>query len=98
MLWDDYAARMGIVNHLGIDVAKIAVSVAIAAISWRFVEQPLMSLKDRFGYQRNAAPAGFGEAREQGPCVTAVNALTPTLRTGSTGTPALTPASKRELV
>ena|SRR5271165_2068062 len=70
MLWDDYAARMGIVNHLGIDVAKIAVSVAIAAISWRFVEQPLMSLKDRFGYQRDAAPAGFGEAREQGPRVT----------------------------
>ena len=70
MLWDDYAARMGIVNHLGIDVAKIAVSVAIAAISWRFVEQPLMSLKDRFGYQRDAAPAGFGEGREQGPRVT----------------------------
>jgi peptidoglycan/LPS O-acetylase OafA/YrhL len=70
MLWDDYAARTGIVNHLGIDVAKIAVSVAIAAISWRFVEQPLMSLKDRFGYQRDAAPAGFGEGREQGPRVT----------------------------
>jgi len=52
-------------------VAKIAVSVADAAISWRFVEQPLLSLKDRFGYQRDAAPAGFGEGREQGPCVTA---------------------------
>jgi len=66
MLWDDYAARMGIVNHLGIDVAKTAVSVAIAALSWRFVEQPLLSLKDRFGYQRDAAPAGFGAGREQG--------------------------------
>ena len=66
ILWDDYASRTGIVNHLGIDVAKIAVSVAVAAISWRFVEQPLMSLKDRFGYQRAAAPAGFAEGREQG--------------------------------
>ena len=70
MLWDDYAARMGIVNHLGIDVAKAVVSVAIAALSWRFVEQPLLSLKDRFGYQRDAAPTWFREGREQGTRVT----------------------------
>ena len=68
-------SQNGIVNHLGIDVAKIAMSVAIAAISWRFVEQPLMSLKDRFGYQRDAAPAGFGEGHEQAPRVTALAGL-----------------------
>ena len=46
MLWDDYAARMGIENHLGIDLAKTVVSVGIAALSWRFVEQPVLSLKE----------------------------------------------------
>ena len=51
--------RMGIENHLGIDLAKTAVSVAIAALSWRFVEQPILSLKDRFGYQRDAEAQGF---------------------------------------
>jgi len=71
MLWDDYASRMGIANHLGIDMAKTGVSVAIAAFSWRFVEQPLLSLKDRFGYQRDAARSGFAEGRERVPRLTA---------------------------
>jgi peptidoglycan/LPS O-acetylase OafA/YrhL len=58
MLWDDYAAKGGIENHLGIDLAKTAISVAIAALSWRFVEQPILSLKDWFGYQRDAEAEG----------------------------------------
>ena len=74
MLWDDYAIRMGIANHLGIDLAKTAVSVAIAALSWRFVEQPILSLKDWFGYQPGARAAGF-EGGKQGPRVAAPTSL-----------------------
>jgi peptidoglycan/LPS O-acetylase OafA/YrhL len=59
MLWDDFAARAGIVNHLGFDLAKAGVSVLIAVLSWEFVERPLLSLKNLFAYQQAANPYGL---------------------------------------
>lgn len=50
-LWDDVAIRWGLQSHLGCDLAKATVSLAVAALSWRFVERPILSLKDRFRYQ-----------------------------------------------
>jgi peptidoglycan/LPS O-acetylase OafA/YrhL len=66
MLWDDYSARMGIQNHLGFDVAKAALSFAIAAFSWRFVERPILSVKDRFRYREGAAARKAGHGRWHG--------------------------------
>jgi peptidoglycan/LPS O-acetylase OafA/YrhL len=34
-----------------VDLGKVALSIALAALSWRFVEQPILGFKDRFGYQ-----------------------------------------------
>jgi peptidoglycan/LPS O-acetylase OafA/YrhL len=43
--WD---SPIGVVEQLGLGAAKIGLTFAIAAISWRFIEVPLVSLKDRF--------------------------------------------------
>jgi peptidoglycan/LPS O-acetylase OafA/YrhL len=43
--FDDYVARAGLVPGLGYDLAKVATSVAIAAVSYRLVELPVLSLK-----------------------------------------------------
>jgi peptidoglycan/LPS O-acetylase OafA/YrhL len=29
----------------------VALSIALAALSWRFVEQPILAFKDRFSYR-----------------------------------------------
>jgi peptidoglycan/LPS O-acetylase OafA/YrhL len=34
-----------------LDALKVVVSLGVAAASWRFVEQPILSLKDRFSYR-----------------------------------------------
>ncbi|HEU5116003.1 MAG TPA: hypothetical protein VFT74_04935, partial [Isosphaeraceae bacterium] len=33
------------------DVAKLAACVGLAGLSWRFLEKPILSLKDRFPYE-----------------------------------------------
>ncbi len=62
MLWDDYAARYGIANNLAIDVAKLALSLAIAALSWRYIEQPALRLKTWFSYETGMAQGGSARA------------------------------------
>ena len=32
------------------DIAKLALSIGLAALSWRYVERPILGLKDRFLY------------------------------------------------
>jgi peptidoglycan/LPS O-acetylase OafA/YrhL len=66
MLWDDYFVRTGIQNHLGFDLAKAALSFAIAALSWRFVERPILSLKDRFRYRERVADRNSSDTRWHG--------------------------------
>jgi peptidoglycan/LPS O-acetylase OafA/YrhL len=60
----DYADRFGVTNRVPIDAVKVGLSFAIAAASWRLLERPLLSLKDRFGYKgkkASPAPQGFPE-------------------------------------
>jgi peptidoglycan/LPS O-acetylase OafA/YrhL len=49
-------------SSLAMDFMKLGASVAMAALSWKFIEQPVLSLRGRFGYQaaaqaRHRAPA-----------------------------------------
>ena len=46
-----YARFYGWNDSVVVDVGKVALSIALAALSWRFVEQPVLGLKDRFGYR-----------------------------------------------
>lgn len=49
----------GVWSSLGIrngGLATLAASLGVAALSWRFVERPLLALKDRFGYESRPAP------------------------------------------
>jgi peptidoglycan/LPS O-acetylase OafA/YrhL len=57
ILWDDYAAKHGLGSSIIYDLAKVGVSLAVAALSFRFVERPLLSLKDLFSYQSESTPA-----------------------------------------
>jgi peptidoglycan/LPS O-acetylase OafA/YrhL len=54
VLWDDFAAKHALANSLGQDLAKLALSLAIAALSYRYVERPLLALKDLFPYRQPA--------------------------------------------
>jgi peptidoglycan/LPS O-acetylase OafA/YrhL len=54
ILWDDYATKLGLGNHVVWDLAKVGASVAVAALSYRFIECPILRWKDRFPYR--AAP------------------------------------------
>jgi peptidoglycan/LPS O-acetylase OafA/YrhL len=38
------------------DLVKLLASILLAMLSWKFIERPILSLKDRFRYQRAAAP------------------------------------------
>jgi peptidoglycan/LPS O-acetylase OafA/YrhL len=49
-LWDDYARAHGIANQVGLDLLKAGVSLVIAALSYRYVEQPILALKVFFPY------------------------------------------------
>ena len=55
--WD---TPLGAAEQLGLGAAKIALTYTVAAISWRFVEVPLVSLKDRF--TKRARPATWTES------------------------------------
>lgn len=57
--WDDYAERHGLESHLVYDLARLGLSLGVAALSFRYIERPLQSIKDRFPYPAEEA----GEAR-----------------------------------
>jgi peptidoglycan/LPS O-acetylase OafA/YrhL len=52
----DYADYFGVTNRVAIDSIKLSASFAIALASWRLIEQPLLSLKDRFAYPSRPFP------------------------------------------
>jgi peptidoglycan/LPS O-acetylase OafA/YrhL len=41
---------------------KFATTMVVASVSWRYMEQPILSLKDRFKYSRRPALAGIEKA------------------------------------
>jgi peptidoglycan/LPS O-acetylase OafA/YrhL len=51
-LWDDWAVAHGIRGAPWLGALKLASTFALAALSWRFVERPVLALKDRFHYRR----------------------------------------------
>ncbi len=71
-LLDDFGGRIGISGPVPLAVAKLGASFALAALSWRYLERPILALKDRFGYREGAirsprfAGAGRLEAAETG--------------------------------
>ena len=66
ILWDDYAAKHHLASHIGYDLLKLAASIAIAGLSYRYIERPILSLKDRFRYQGSEPGAGKSSARPIG--------------------------------
>jgi peptidoglycan/LPS O-acetylase OafA/YrhL len=65
-IWESYAVYYGWPSNLATDLAKLGASLGAAALSWRFVERPILALKDRFPYQRVAqrelsVPGDVGE-------------------------------------
>ncbi len=54
--WVDalFKFRMGYADSWRLDALKVGTSVAVAALSWHWIEQPILKLKDRFRYQRPA--------------------------------------------
>ncbi len=46
---------MGIPNGWWIEVTKLGGSLAAAAISWKYLERPILAWKDQFGYQGRTA-------------------------------------------
>lgn len=51
-----YSRFYGWTDSLAADLGKVALSVGAAALSWKFIEQPILALKERFLY-RDATPA-----------------------------------------
>lgn len=51
VVWNDYTHAWGWSDGPGQRWLKTALSLAVAAASWRFIEQPILSLKDRFRYR-----------------------------------------------
>jgi peptidoglycan/LPS O-acetylase OafA/YrhL len=49
-----YARFYGWNDSVVVDLGKVAFSIVVAALSWRFVEQPMLAFKDRFGYRAAA--------------------------------------------
>jgi peptidoglycan/LPS O-acetylase OafA/YrhL len=56
----DLCRTWRISHNFWIDAATIAASFALAALSWHFVEQPILALKDRFDYGESS-PIGAPE-------------------------------------
>ncbi|MCA1685955.1 MAG: acyltransferase [Planctomycetia bacterium] len=58
---DHYANARGVGGRWWVDAIKFALPFAAAALSWRLIERPILSLKDRFGYSRGR-PGGVTPA------------------------------------
>jgi peptidoglycan/LPS O-acetylase OafA/YrhL len=56
-LADRGAGRLGLGPSLALDALKLAACVAVASLSWRFIEKPILALKDVFVYR----PEGAGD-------------------------------------
>ncbi|HEX8201923.1 MAG TPA: acyltransferase [Isosphaeraceae bacterium] len=52
--------RLGLHAPMLRDLTKLAALWAVAGLSWRYVERPLLALKDRMAYGPPRAPAGAG--------------------------------------
>jgi peptidoglycan/LPS O-acetylase OafA/YrhL len=50
-LFADHAAGLGLTNPTVRDALVVGLSLGTAALSWRFVEKPILGLKDRLTYQ-----------------------------------------------
>lgn len=52
--WIDakFKFQMGYTGTWRLEVLKVVVTVAVAALSWHLIEQPILKLKGRFRYQR----------------------------------------------
>jgi peptidoglycan/LPS O-acetylase OafA/YrhL len=53
-----YERYYGWRSSLSLDFGKLGLSLAVAALSWKYVERPVLSLKSRFGY-RSAGSSGL---------------------------------------
>jgi peptidoglycan/LPS O-acetylase OafA/YrhL len=51
-----YSRFYGWSDNLLADLVKVVLSIGTAALSWKFIEQPILAFKDRFSY-REATPA-----------------------------------------
>jgi peptidoglycan/LPS O-acetylase OafA/YrhL len=54
---DDWARARGFGGAPWIDAVKVALTFALAALSWAYVERPILALKDRFSYRRRFLPS-----------------------------------------
>lgn len=54
---DEVARRQGWERSLGLDMAKLGLTLGVAAVSWVAIERPVLSLKDRFTYAKRPRPA-----------------------------------------
>jgi peptidoglycan/LPS O-acetylase OafA/YrhL len=62
----DIARGLGFTGKVyPLKVLSIVLSIALARLSWRFIERPLLSLKDRFAY---AAEGATNPARARTAC------------------------------
>ena len=50
ILWDDYASKHDLGHHVSVDLIKLGASLAISVLSYRFLERPILKLKDLFPY------------------------------------------------
>jgi peptidoglycan/LPS O-acetylase OafA/YrhL len=53
---DSAADHFGLGRSFGLDLLKFTITVGVAACSWRFIEQPILALKDRFDYRPGPTP------------------------------------------
>jgi peptidoglycan/LPS O-acetylase OafA/YrhL len=49
--------RLGWVKGAGADMLKLGLSIGLAMLSWRFIERPILGLKERFDYTTQAERA-----------------------------------------
>jgi peptidoglycan/LPS O-acetylase OafA/YrhL len=61
---------LGLDGSWWIDALKVAVCIGVAALSWAFVERPLLALKDRLTYGRGRHDAGQSGEGPHGPRLT----------------------------
>lgn len=55
LVLDRAAGLCGIHSSVGLGIAKLAATIGVASLSWRYVERPSLALKDRFPYRETRA-------------------------------------------